>query len=174
VLDLQPHLIGELVEVRPLRADDFDGLFAVASDPLLWEQHPARDRYREEVFRGFFDGQLASGGGLLVLDRRSGEAIGSSRYHAYDPERGEVEIGWTFLARSRWGGAFNGELKRLMLDHAFGEVDTVMFAVHARNLRSQRAVEKLGAMRAGVRVDAEGRPMFAYALARERWRGARA
>jgi RimJ/RimL family protein N-acetyltransferase len=171
VLDRQPRLAGELVAVRPLRPDDFDGLLAVAADPLLWEQHPARERWREEVFRGFFDEQLASGGGLLVVDRGSGETIGSSRYHGYDPECSRVEIGWTFLARSRWGGAFNGELKRLMIDHAFGAVDTVIFGVHAGNVRSQRAVEKLGAARAGERADGEGRPMLVYALARERWRG---
>lgn len=149
--DAQPHLLGERLEVRPLAADDFAALCEVASDPLLWEQHPERDRWREHVFRRFFDAQLGSGGGLAVVDRADGRVIGTSRYHDYDPVASEVEIGWTFLARRHWGGETNGELKRLMLDHAFRFVDRVVFLVHPTNLRSRRAVEKLGAVEAGIR-----------------------
>jgi RimJ/RimL family protein N-acetyltransferase len=162
----QVHLVGDLVELRPLREDDFDALYAVAADPLLWEQHPDRRRHREEVFREFFAQQLASGGGILVVDRGTGEAIGSSRFHGYDPERSEVEIGWTFLARSRWGGAYNRELKALMLGHAFRFVDTVVFLVHPDNVRSQRSLEKLGAVRFGERIDGNGRRAYAYAIER--------
>ncbi len=157
--------MGELVEARPLRAEDHDALYAVAADPLLWEQHPA-ERWREDVFRAFFDQSLASGGALVVLDRATGEVIGSSRYHAYDPEEREVEIGWTFLARSHWGGAANRDLKAVMLEHAFASVDTVVFLVHPGNVRSQRAVEKLGAARAGERVDGNGDVSLAYVLRR--------
>src|SRR4051812_14014418 len=162
--DAQPRLVGELLELRPLRPDDLDALHAVASDPLIWEQHPVRDRHEEHVFRGFFAEQLASGGGLLVLDRRTGEPIGTSRFHGYDARRSEVEIGWTFLARSHWGGTYNRELKTLMLGHAFRFVETVVFLVHPGNVRSQRAVEKLGASRAGERVDGSGGTSIAYAL----------
>jgi RimJ/RimL family protein N-acetyltransferase len=166
VFDPQPHLIGELVEVRPLREADFAALQAVAADPLIWEQHPATDRHREEAFRAFFADHLGSGGALLVLDRRSGEVIGTSRFHGYEPERGEVEIGWTFLARSHWGGTYNRELKALMLGHAFRFVRTVVFLVHPDNIRSQRALEKLGAVRVGERPDAGGQRSLAYAIAR--------
>jgi RimJ/RimL family protein N-acetyltransferase len=141
-----------LVEVRPLWHDDYEALYAVASDPLIWEQHPD-DRYREEVFCEFFTEHLGTGGALAVLDARSGEMIGTSRYHGYDPVRSEVEIGWTFLARAYWGGAYNGELKRLMLEHAFRFVETVLFVVAPANMRSQRAVTKLGAVRTGTRYD---------------------
>jgi N-acetyltransferase len=157
--------VGELVEVRPLGVDDYDALYAVASDPLVWEQHPA-ERWREDVFRPFFEASLASGGALVVVDRASGQVIGSSRYHGYDPERREVEIGWTFLARSHWGGEANSDLKALMVGHAFETVDTVVFLVHPENVRSQRAVEKLGAVRAGERVDGNGDVSFAYVLKR--------
>jgi N-acetyltransferase len=150
-MNLQPTLRGELLEVRPLRAEDFDALYAVASDPLVWEQHPEHDRWREEVFRGYFDEQLGSGGGMAVVDRRSGAPIGSSRYHDYSAERSEVEIGWTFLGRDYWGGRYNGELKRLMLGHAFESVECVVFCVARENVRSQRSVEKLGARRVGER-----------------------
>jgi RimJ/RimL family protein N-acetyltransferase len=147
--DLQPHLTGELVELRPLRADDWDALFAIASDPLIWEQHPARERYKEEVFREFFRGALESGGAFTVMDRATGDIIGCTRYCAYVPERSEIEIGWTFLARSHWGGLFNVEMKRMMLDHAFQFVDSVVFVIGPDNNRSRKAVEKIG----GVLLD---------------------
>jgi len=149
--DLQPHLVGEFLELRPLRPEDWDDLFAVASDPLIWEQHPIRDRYREEVFREFFQGALESGGAFAVIDGATQRIVGSSRYCGYDAGKSEIEIGWTFLARSHWGGKYNGEMKRLMLGHAFQFVDSVVFQVGATNLRSQRAVEKIGAVRIGRR-----------------------
>src|SRR5436309_13415571 len=100
--DLQPTLTGALLELRPLRPEDFDDLYAVASDPLIWEQHPASDRYKEDVFREFFRVALESGGAFLVVDTKDGRVIGSSRYHGYDEARGEVESGGTFLARCQW------------------------------------------------------------------------
>ena len=142
--ELQPHLIGDLVEVRPLQPEDWESLFAVAADPLIWQQHPASDRYQEKVFREFFREALESGGALVVIDRKTQEIIGSSRYFGFDPDEREIEIGWTFLARSYWGGAYNGELKRLMLDHAFGFVESVIFKIGPTNFRSRKALEKIG------------------------------
>jgi RimJ/RimL family protein N-acetyltransferase len=157
----QPTLEGELVVVRPLRVDDFDELYALGADLLLWEQHPERERWREEVFRAYFDDHLASGGALAVVERATGNLIGVTRYDNYDPEAREVEIGWTFLARSDWGGVYNADLKRVMFEHAFQSVETVVFLIDARNLRSRRAVEKLGAIECGAR-----RGMLLYAVPR--------
>ena len=154
--DLQPVLQGEFVSLRPLRSEDFPSLYAVASDPLIWEQHPSPDRYKEEVFNLFFREALDSGGALLAIDAKDGQVIGSR----------EIEIGWTFLARSHWGGVYNGEMKRLMLQHAFRFVDTVVFLIGPQNLRSQKAIEKLGGVRAGSRTDANGRNSFAYQITR--------
>jgi RimJ/RimL family protein N-acetyltransferase len=162
--DLQPTLKGDLLELRPLRPEDYDDLYAVASDPLIWEQHPTKDRYKEEVFKVFFREALESGGALLAVDARDGRIIGSSRFHGYDQGKNEVEIGWTFLARSHWGGAFNREMKRLMLGHAFRFVDNVVFLVGPQNLRSQRAVEKIGGVRVGSRRDGAGRESFVYQI----------
>ena len=103
--DLQPVLTGDLLELRPLRAADFDDLFPVAADPLIWEQHPIKDRYRDEQFRTFFREALESGGALVAVDTSDGRIIGSSRFHGYDSRRSEIEIGWTFLARSHWAVA---------------------------------------------------------------------
>jgi RimJ/RimL family protein N-acetyltransferase len=138
-------LTGNLIEARPLRPDDFEALFEAASDPLIWEQHPEKDRYKREVFQKYFDGAIESKGAFAVIDRKSGRIIGSSRYWNLDFAHSEVEIGWTFLERAFWGGAYNRELKSLMLAHAFRFVDRVVFVVGEDNLRSQRALEKIGA-----------------------------
>ena len=162
--DLQPTLRGDLLELRPLRAEDFDDLFAAASDPLIWEQHPESDRYTEEKFRRYFDGAMQSGGAFAVIDAATGRIIGSSRYHGYDPRASEIEIGWTFLGRDYWGGAHNREMKRLMLDHAFRFVERVVLLIGPDNIRSQRAAEKIGAVRAGSRV-ADGRESLVFEIA---------
>ena len=162
----QPILRSEILEVRPLRAGDFEELFSVASDPLIWEQHPNSDRYKHDVFRKFFDEALASGGAFVVIDRKTGRVIGSSRFNCHDLVRSEVEIGWTFLARSHWGGIYNRELKRLMMSHAFKFVDSVIFFIGSTNVRSQRALEKLGGVRIGTKTDPNNRESFIYTITR--------
>jgi RimJ/RimL family protein N-acetyltransferase len=160
--DYQPVLKSELVELRPLRAEDYDDLYAVAADPLMWTQHPVKNRHEEAGFRQFFSEALACGGTLVAIDSQTGRIIGSSRFHAHDSEKSEVEIGWTFLARSHWGGLYNGHLKRLMLRHAFRFVKTVVLLVGPENVRSQRAVEKIGGIRMGWRTDDGGRDSYLY------------
>jgi RimJ/RimL family protein N-acetyltransferase len=164
--DLQPVLKGELLDLRPLRAEDFDDLYTVASDPLLWEQHPVKDRYKPEVFKAFFQKAMDSGGAFIVIDSKNGKVIGSSRFQGYDPEKSEIEIGWSFLARSHWGGVYNREMKQLMLRHAFRFVNRVVFVIGPQNLRSQRAIEKIGGIRAGSRPDEGGRDSFVYEITR--------
>ena len=148
--DLQPHLKSEFIELRPLTPKDWDDLFAVASDPLIWEQHPESDRYKEGVFKVFFREALECGGAFVVIDKQSQRVIGSTRFYGYDPEKSEIEIGWTFLARKYWGGHYNAEMKRLLLDHAFQFVESVVFFVGEKNFRSQKALEKIGAIRIGI------------------------
>lgn len=142
--DPQPTLTGDLLELRPLKEEDRKPLFAAASDPLIWAQHPEDDRHTPEVFRGYFDGAIKSGGAFAIIERSSARIIGSSRYHGFDPVTREVEIGWTFLERKFWGGVYNRELKDLMLGHAFKFVDRVLFIVGEQNMRSRKAVEKIG------------------------------
>src|ERR1700730_18146497 len=143
--DLQPTLKGDLIEVCPLTLEDFDAHFAAASDPLIWKQHPENDRHKRAVFQRFFDGAIESEGAFAVIERNSGRIIGSSRYCNLNPAEREVEIGWTFLQRAFWGGAYNRELKSLMLEHAFRFVERVVFVVGENNLRSQKALKKIGA-----------------------------
>jgi len=172
--ELQPHLTGERLELRPLEPGDYAALYAAASDPLIWEQHPEPDRWREDVFRAYFDGGLASGGALVVLDRANGRIVGSSRYAHLTLDGGEVEIGWTFLERAYWGGTWNRELKTLMIGHALKFVERVVFRVGADNLRSQMALLKIGArfVAASESPDRFGRllPYTLYAIDRAAWR----
>jgi RimJ/RimL family protein N-acetyltransferase len=166
--DRQPTLTGDVLLLRPVRADDFDALFAAASDPLIWEQHPDSDRYKADVFRKFFQDAIDSGGALVAIDRATGTIIGSSRFHGYSAEANEIEIGWTFLARAYWGGRYNGEMKRLMIDHAFQRVERVLFIIGPENWRSRRAVEKIGGRLLPPRLDAQGRERVVYGITRER------
>jgi RimJ/RimL family protein N-acetyltransferase len=164
MFDLQPTLHGDLVTLRPLAGEDFTALYSVAADPLVWEQHPDKTRHTEPGFMAFFREAMESGGALLAVDARTGKVIGSSRFHGYSRDASEVEIGWTFLARSHWGGKYNGEMKLLMLQHAFRFVDRVVFLIGPQNVRSQRAVEKIGAARMDARPDEHGREMVVYGI----------
>jgi N-acetyltransferase len=145
--DFQPTLTGPTVLIRPVSADDWSELFAAGSDPEIWKVHPRADRYTEPAFRDYFDSAVRSKMAFVFVDRSTSRLIGSSRYYGHDPERREVEIGWTFIVRSHWGGATNREVKRLMLDHAFSFVDTVVFWVGEQNWRSQGAMTKIGGVR---------------------------
>jgi N-acetyltransferase len=165
--DLQPVLTGDIIELRPLRDEDFPALYAVASDPLIWEQHPDLDRWTEPVFRAFFRDAMESEGALVVLDRNDGRCIGSSRFAGYDEAKSEIEIGWTFLARAYWGGRYNRELKRLMLTHGFRFVRRVIFRVGPHNRRSQRALEKIGAIYLGLQPDPRRGQSAVYEITRE-------
>jgi RimJ/RimL family protein N-acetyltransferase len=170
--DFQPTLKGELVDLRPLQPDDFRDLYAVASDPLIWEQHPSPHRHEHETFKEFFREAIESGGALVALDAKTQRVIGSSRFHGYDAANSEVEIGWSFLARRYWGGTYNREMKQLMLRHAFRFVNRVVFLVGPQNVRSQRAMEKIGGIRAGSRSNGDGLERLVYEITASGFRDA--
>lgn len=143
--DFRVTIEGSLVRLRPLNESDFEALFKVASDPKVWEQHPEPDRWKREVFEGFFRGAIESKGAFLISDAATGEVIGSSRYLKWLPEERSVEVGYTFLATRCWGHTYNRELKRLMCDYAFRFADSVVFRIGRFNSRSRKAIEKIGA-----------------------------
>jgi RimJ/RimL family protein N-acetyltransferase len=168
--DFQPTLVGPTITIRPIAASDWQDLFAAASDPKIWEVDPVPDLYTEPLFREFFNGALDGKMGFVFVDRASGRPIGSSRYFGHEPDFSEIEIGWTFLVREHWGGAVNREVKRLMLDHAFTFVDTVVFWVGDENWRSQRAMAKIGGVkRAGLfrRALTGDRPYYIFEITRQ-------
>ncbi|MCX2576004.1 GNAT family N-acetyltransferase [Pedobacter sandarakinus] len=173
MFDLQPTLANDLVKIVPLQSADFEMLFQVASDPLIWEQHPNKDRYQEPVFDTFFKGAIASKGAFIVYDTLTGRAIGSSRFYDVDEEKKTVAIGYTFIGRDFWGKGYNKALKHLMLDYAFRYVEYVILHIGATNFRSQKAAEKLGAKKIDeIEVAYYGEAIkwnFVYLIERIHW-----
>ena len=158
----QPTLRGKLVQLRPLKDFDHDALFIVASDPLIWEVHPVPDRYKPEGFKKYFDFIINTGGALAVEDLK-GNLIGSSSFYGLNPQASEIIIGYTFLARKYWGGKYNKDLKSLMLNHAFQFVDTAIFEIGEQNIRSRRAIEKIGGQFLRSKIK-ENKPYVVYQI----------
>jgi N-acetyltransferase len=173
IFDLQPTLEDCLLLIRPLTSEDFEGLYEVASDPLIWEQHPARDRCERSVFDLFFKEAMLSQGAFAVIDKETGRIIGSTRFKLVKESENAIEIGWTFLARKYWGGRYNGSMKQLMINWALQFVDHILFYIDENNTRSRKAVEKIGGERIFV---IQGRPLevrsnasVTYCITREKW-----
>lgn len=152
-MNLQPTLSNELITLKPLQEDDFNALFEVASDKLLWEQHPNNDRYKEEKFKVFFDNAIQSKGAFAIIDNLTHKIIGSSRFYEFNKSESSIIIGYTFISRDYWGTNYNNSLKKLMIDYAFQFVNRIHFHVGDTNYRSQKAVEKLGAIKIGELPD---------------------
>ncbi|WP_315809740.1 GNAT family N-acetyltransferase [Pseudomonas sp. C9-3] len=170
--DDQPTLLGDSLQLRPLRGEDFDALYDAANSPETWAGHPAKDRYRREVFEPYFQFLVNAGGCLLILDRATGRAIGCSRYYPVPDQPEDIGIGFTFINHRYWGGATNRELKALMLGHAFQCFERVWFHIAPSNIRSQKGTAKLGARLAyDAELDLSGTPAqwLCFELSREQW-----
>jgi RimJ/RimL family protein N-acetyltransferase len=172
-INFQPTLQNNLIRLQPLQPVHFEQLYQVAADPLVWEQHPNKNRYQREVFQNYFEGALQSNGALLILDTTTNEAAGCSRFYDYDENDSSVFIGYTFFGRKFWGKGFNPASKQLMLDYAFQFVDTVKFHIGANNTRSQIAIDRIGAVKVKeIEVAYHGEPErlnFEYELKKEDW-----
>lgn len=169
----QPLLKNEFIVLQPLKESDFERLYAVASDPLVWEQHPNKNRYQREAFQNYFEGAIQSKGAFLILDQSTGEVAGCSRFYDYSESESSVFIGYTFFGRKFWGRQYNPASKQLMLDYAFQYVNTVKFHIGATNIRSQIAIGRIGAVKTKeVIVAYHGEPdrhNFEYELKKEDW-----
>lgn len=173
-MNLQPILKDDLVVLYPLQTTDFEELYKVASDPLVWEQHPNKDRYKREVFQNFFDGAMESKGAFKIVDTVNNETIGSTRFYDLDINNKSVLIGYTFYGRKYWGSSYNPKVKKLMMDYAFQFVDTIYFHIGANNIRSQKAIERLGATKVReIEVAYHGEPEklnFEYCINKKDWK----
>ncbi|CAM3639973.1 acetyltransferase, ribosomal protein N-acetylase [Flavobacterium saliperosum S13] len=173
-MNLQPILENEIVKLIPLQESDFEALFEVASDPLIWEQHPNKNRYQRDVFQNFFEGAMESRGAFLIIDKKTNSAIGSTRFYDLDKTNKSVLIGYTFYGRNYWGSSCNPLVKKLMLEYAFQFVDKVHFHIGAENRRSQKAIERLGAVKVReIEVAYHGEPKklnFEYLISKKDWK----
>jgi RimJ/RimL family protein N-acetyltransferase len=141
----QQYLESTALSLRPLMADDLEGLFTAASDPLTWADHPAHDRYQKAVFQNYFEVLLNVGGTLVIIDKSTDKIIGCSAYYTAPDRPDTISIGFTFLHHSYWGGKTNFAAKSLMLGHAFAHFPEVWFHIGPQNIRSQTATTRLGA-----------------------------
>lgn len=174
IFDLQPTTLkNKFVNLIPLKKEDFEILYKIASDPLIWEQHPNKNRYQKDAFKIYFTGAIESGGAFLVFDNQTNELIGSSRFYEHKMEEKSVAIGYTFLSRDHWGAIYNKALKSVMLNHAFKFVNTVIFHIGSNNIRSQKAIEKLGAKKIGeIKMEYYGEQQqwnYIYQITKEEW-----
>lgn len=172
-INLQPTLSNDRILLLPLEEEDFEGLYAVAADPSIWEQHPNKNRWKKEVFRTFFDGAMQSGGAFRVVEKESGKTLGSTRFYDHNDQDSSIFIGYTFYATSCWGTGINLMVKSLMLDYIFQFVDRVYFHIGAENIRSQVAIGRLGAVKKGeeeVRYFGEAPKLnFTYEISKAGW-----
>ena len=146
---VQTLLENEKYQLIPLQQGDFESLYEVASDPRVWVQHPNKDRYQKKVFENFFKGAIKSEGAFKIVDRLTGEMLGSTRFYDYDEENNSIFIGYTFYGTKSWGKKINPQIKKLMLEYIFQFVETVYFHVGKDNIRSRTAMERLGAENLG-------------------------
>jgi len=170
---IQPTLESENVKLIPLWEEDFDRLYEVASDPKVWEQHPNKNRFEQDVFKNFFKGAMQSKGAFMILDKSSDEIAGSTRFYEFNEIDNSIFIGYTFYGTKFWGKGLNAEAKKLMLNYIFQFVDKVNFHVGATNYRSQKAMEKLGAIKTDeILVAYFGEPdrlNFQYEILKNDW-----
>ena len=144
-INIQPTLSKEKAILYPLQVTDFEELYALASNPKVWEQHPNKDRWKREVFKNFFEGAIKSGGACKVIDKASNKAAGCTRFYDYNDKEDCILIGYTFYGIEFWGTGINHSVKKMMLDHIFQFVSKVHFHIGALNLRSQISIQRLGA-----------------------------
>jgi RimJ/RimL family protein N-acetyltransferase len=171
--DLQPTLESDVLILRPLATEDFEDLYTVASDPLIWEQHPQKDRCERNVFGVFFNDAISSCGAFAVVNKETGKIIGSTRFQRVKETENAIEIGWTFLAREYWGGYYNWSMKCLMIEWAFLFVENILFYIGEKNIRSQKAVEKIGGERmtsiAGITLEGRPNASVIYGITKKKW-----
>jgi len=180
------RLAGDRVEIVPMDPAHTDGLFAAGRAAEIWDYMPMRVATPEDMARLVRDALRDRDEGrefpFVIIDRASGRIVGSTRFLEIALAHRGIEIGWTWLAPDVWRTPINTECKYLLLRHCFEtlEMIRVQLKTDARNLRSQRAIERLGAAREGVlrhhRVMPDGyfRDSVYYSILAEEWPGVKA
>jgi len=180
-------LYGDAVRLEPLASGHADDLLDAGADPEIWRYLPiAQPQTVDEVLAWIDEAwQQASTGDQLpfaILDAESDRVLGSTRYLEIRRAWRTLEIGWTWLAASAQRTAANTECKLLLLGHAFEDLGAlrVQFKTDGRNLRSQQALERIGAVKEGVlrkqRINHDGfvRDAVYYSILDDEWPAVRA
>ena len=145
-MNFKSHFEDVSISLLQIKKENFEGLYLVASDPIIWEQHPENDRWKKEKFNIFFKSALKNELGCFsIFDNSHNKFFGSTRFYSYDENDKAVRIGYTYIAPEYWGTTTNNSIKKMMLDYIFKYLDKVYFDIGEQNLRSRKATEKLGA-----------------------------
>lgn len=149
-------LEGRWVRLEPLQRQHVDALAAISGDEEIWRYISMPLATHSDVAT-FVERTLATAERgdeipFVIIEKVTGTIVGSTRFMDIRREHRAVEIGSTWLGRAWWRTAINSESKYLLLRHLFDDVGClrVSLKTDARNLRSQRAIERLGAVREGV------------------------
>jgi len=149
-------LHGESVELLPLQREYFEELYAVAADPKLWEFIPMNSSVRETfdiVYNAaLVERERGSQYPFVVYHKPTKKLIGSTRFLDILPKDKKLEIGYTWITREYWGTGINFECKLLLLTHCFDilGVRRVQIKTDENNLRSRKAIEKIGGYFEGI------------------------
>ncbi|GGB32887.1 amino acid acetyltransferase [Sphingomonas metalli] len=161
-----PTLIGRHVTLRPLAEADLPALVEAARTGDLWNifyANVAMMKTPERWWTAAMHEQDVGRARLFAVEAADGRVVGTTRFMRMAPAHRRLEIGGTFYAVAVQRTGVNTEAKRMLLGHAFETLgcQCVQIRTDALNLRSQRAIERLGATRDGVlrghQVMADGR-----------------
>ena len=188
VMRVEPvTLEGTVVRLEPLAAEHLEGLFAAAQDPDIWPFMPVDPSGSMEKMRAWLAAALAArdtgaSQPFAIVARASGQPAGSTRYLDISPHDRHLEIGWTWLGAAARRTRVNTECKYLLLRHAFEALGAVRVQLKTdrRNERSQRAIERLGAVREGllrkhmILENGYIRDSVMYSITDDEWSGVKA
>lgn len=174
-------LDNEVILLKPLEEHDIAGILTAGSYPEVWKHLPTIIENEQDV-HNFVDKALQ--GKLLnkefpyvIVDKKSGEIIGSTRFMDIDESHQRVEIGFTWLTPAYWRTTVNTNCKYLLLSYCFEVLDLrrVQIKTDYENTRSQKAIERIGAVKEGIlrnhmiRKDGTTRHTVMYSVIREDW-----
>ena len=175
-------LESERVRLEPLDIHHADDLAVAADEAEIWAYMPlaagvVRDDCRgwvEATHRDAADGSQVP---FAIVDRLSGRAVGSTRYLNIRRAHRSLEIGYTWLGSAARRTPINTHCKWLLLSHAFDTLGAIRveFKTDSRNLRSQRALERIGATREGlhrqhmIMADGHLRDSVYYSIIDKEW-----
>ena len=146
-MNFKSNFDNNLFSLIQIKKEDFLELYFVAKDYNIWEQHPENDRWKKDKFYIFFNKGLQNNFGFLkIIDKNCNKVIGSTRFYSYDKVDDAIRIGFTFISKEYWGTSTNFLIKQIMIDYAFKYLSKIYFDIGNNNLRSRKAVEKLGAV----------------------------
>ena len=150
------ELVGQKVKIRPMEQDDLIELYNAGNSADIWTYMPMSVQSLDDMKRLIDNALKAREQGtefpFVIIAKDSQKIVGSTRFLDISTANRSLEIGWTWLSPAVWRTSINTESKYLLLRHCFETLGTIRVQIKTdgRNQRSQKAIERLGAVREGV------------------------